>query len=92
MSTGSISRFVLRHKAMVAIVWLVIAVAGAAGSGPASEALSVRFDLPGSESSDADSAIVADRVDPAITLPGFTTLTENVPAPVPLPLVTCAQV
>ena len=59
MSTGSISRFVLQHKAMVAIVWLVIAVAGAIGSGPASGALSERFDLPGSESSDADEAIVA---------------------------------
>ena len=59
MSTGDISRFVLRHKAIVAIVWLVIAVAGIAGSGPAAGALSERFDLPGSESSDADGAIVA---------------------------------
>jgi RND superfamily putative drug exporter len=59
MSTGSISQWVLRHKGLVALVWLVIAVAGIAGSGPAAGALSERFDLPGSESSDADAAIVA---------------------------------
>lgn len=58
MSVGSISRFVLRHKLLVAIFWFVSTIVGIASSSAATGALSQRFDLPGSESTDANLAIV----------------------------------
>ncbi len=59
MSTGAISRFVLAHKRLVVLFWVVVTVVGFASTGPATEALSERFDLPGSDSSDTNEAIVA---------------------------------
>src|SRR5947209_20005352 len=57
MGIASISRFVLRHKLLVAVFWVVVAVVGAASASSATGALSQRFDLPGSESTDANLAI-----------------------------------
>ncbi len=59
MSTGAISRFVLAHKRLVVLFWVVVTVVGFASTGPATDALSERFDLPGSDSSDTNEAIVA---------------------------------
>jgi len=59
MSIGAISRFVLGHKRLVVLFWVVVTIVGVASAGPAANALSTRFDLPGSDSSDANAAIVA---------------------------------
>lgn len=57
MGINAISRFVLRHKLAVALFWLVVAGAGFAATGPATSALSERFDLPGRESTEINVAI-----------------------------------
>ena len=57
MSLASISRFVLRHKVLVTIFWVVMLVAGIASTGPVSDALSMRFDLPGEESTEVNAEI-----------------------------------
>ena len=58
MSIAAISRFVLRHKLLVVIFWVVATVAGILSAGPATSALSQRFDLPGRESTEVNEAIV----------------------------------
>src|SRR5918999_824859 len=58
MSIAEISRFVLRHKLLVVLVWVAVTVAGVAATGPASDALSERFDLPGRESTEVNTAII----------------------------------
>jgi putative drug exporter of the RND superfamily len=50
--------FILRHKRFVALGWLVIAIAAFAATGPATSSLSQEFSLPGSESTEANEAIV----------------------------------
>jgi RND superfamily putative drug exporter len=57
VSLASLSRFVLRHKLPVVLFWVVMTVAGIASTGPVSEALSQRFDLPGQESTDVNTEI-----------------------------------
>ncbi len=57
MSLISISRFVLRHKLAVTIFWVVALVAGVISTGPVSDALSTRFDLPGEESTEVNTEI-----------------------------------
>jgi RND superfamily putative drug exporter len=82
MSTGSISRFVLKHKAIVIVAWLVIFVAGMVLTSAATGQLSENFDLPGTESADANGQIlarygngaIADPVVPVVTLPEGTTV------------------
>ena len=59
MSIAAISRFVLSHKLLIGIAWAVISVVGFISTGPASGALSERFDLPGSESTEVNDAIAA---------------------------------
>jgi RND superfamily putative drug exporter len=49
VSLASISRFVLGHKLLVVIFWVAMMVAGIVSTGPVGDALSTRFDLPGSE-------------------------------------------
>ena len=58
MSIAAISRFVLRHKLFVVLFWVVATVAGILSAGPATSALSQRFDLPGRESTEVNRAIV----------------------------------
>jgi putative drug exporter of the RND superfamily len=53
------TEFVLRHRRMVALGWLFIAIAAFAGTGPATSSLSQEFSLPGSESTEANEAIVS---------------------------------
>lgn len=57
MSLASISRFVLRHKLLVVLFWVAMTVAGVVSTGPVSEALSQRFDLPGEESTEVNTEI-----------------------------------
>ena len=44
-----LSRFVLAHKRLVALGWLLLTIVGMAAAGPASEALDQRFSVPGKE-------------------------------------------
>ncbi|MGH2531683.1 MAG: MMPL family transporter [Thermomicrobiales bacterium] len=57
MSIAEISRFVLRHKLAVVLFWVIVTVAAVGAAGPASGALSERFDLPGSESTEVNVAL-----------------------------------
>jgi RND superfamily putative drug exporter len=59
LGIAAISRFVLSHKLLVGIAWLVITVVAFVSTGPATGALSERFDLPGSESTETNAAIAA---------------------------------
>ncbi len=59
MRIEAISRFVLGHKRLVVAFWIVMTIVGVVSAGPAANALSTRFDLPGSDSSDVNEAIVA---------------------------------
>jgi RND superfamily putative drug exporter len=46
---ASLTRWVLAHKRIVALTWVVLTVAGMAAAGPASEALEPEFSVPGKE-------------------------------------------
>jgi RND superfamily putative drug exporter len=83
MSTGSISRFVLSHKLMVAIAWVVLFAVGIGLMPQALGQLSENFDMPGTESSDANGALlrnyggtggISDPLVPVVTLPEGTTV------------------
>jgi RND superfamily putative drug exporter len=57
MGVAAISRFVLSHKLLVGIAWVLITAVAFASTGPATDALSERFDLPGSESTEVNDVI-----------------------------------
>jgi RND superfamily putative drug exporter len=46
---SSLTKWVLAHKRIVAVFWLILTVAGAAAAGPASKALKQQFSVPGKE-------------------------------------------
>jgi RND superfamily putative drug exporter len=48
---------VLRHKRLVAVLWLVLTIVGIGAAGPASKALDQRFSVPGKEGWEASLAI-----------------------------------
>ena len=50
--------FVLRHKRLVAIAWIVLTVIGMGAAGPASEALDQRFSVPDREGWEASQEIL----------------------------------
>jgi RND superfamily putative drug exporter len=54
----ALTRWILSHRRVVAIFWLVVAVTGLATSQQATNALSHRFDLPGYEGYDTNMAIM----------------------------------
>ena len=58
MDTGAIARFVLRHKAIVALAWVAMLVAAIALMPRALGALSDDFSLPDSESAQANGRIL----------------------------------
>jgi RND superfamily putative drug exporter len=82
MNTGSISRFVLSHKAFVLIAWLVVFAVGLALTGAATGQLTEDFEMPGTESTEANGLILStygngalsDPVVPVVTLPEGTTV------------------
>jgi RND superfamily putative drug exporter len=78
----SLSNFVLRHKLLVGLFWLVVFVAGGATASKVSGRLSQDFALPGSKSYDANQAILraygnggnSMPLVPVISLPAGTTV------------------
>jgi RND superfamily putative drug exporter len=81
-SMTTLSRFVLRHKRLVGLFWLVVLVAGLAGSSRVSNHLSTEFSLPGEKSYQAAVAIQrlygnggdAQPLVPVVTLPAGTSV------------------
>ena len=57
MSIAAISRFVLGHKALVGVFWLVVTVVSVLSVSSATGALTLGFDLPGQESTTANQTI-----------------------------------
>jgi RND superfamily putative drug exporter len=55
----TITKFALRHRRLVALLWLVVAVAGFASVGPATGALSDQYSVPGREGYVANTRIKA---------------------------------
>jgi RND superfamily putative drug exporter len=77
-----ITRFVLRHKVLVAVFWIVLAVAGAMTAGSATKRMTNSFAMPGTAFT-TDARITAlygagtqDPTVPVITLPAGTTVTS----------------
>jgi RND superfamily putative drug exporter len=54
---SSLTRFVLAHKRLVVVAWIVLTVAGMAAAGPASDALNQKFSVPGKEGWETNVAI-----------------------------------
>src|SRR5919199_5408172 len=54
---SALTRWVLAHKRIVVLLWLVVAVAGAAAAGPASRALEPEFSVPDREGWETNVAI-----------------------------------
>jgi RND superfamily putative drug exporter len=54
---SSLTRWVLAHKRIVVVAWLLLTVAGIAAAGPASKALDQRFSVPGKEGWETNVAI-----------------------------------
>ncbi len=55
---AGLTRFVLRHRRLVAIFWLILTVAGIAFVGKATNAFSDQFSVPGREGFETNGAIV----------------------------------
>ena len=53
---NSLSRFVLRHKRLVALMWLAVFVAGVIATPHVTNRLSQEFSLPGQKGFEADVA------------------------------------
>jgi RND superfamily putative drug exporter len=56
---ASITRWILAHRRLVALSWLILTLAGFAAAGPASKALSQEFSVPGREGFETNKAITA---------------------------------
>ncbi len=54
---ASLTRWVLAHKRIVVVGWIVLTIAGIAASGPASDALEAEFSVPGEEGWETNVAI-----------------------------------
>jgi putative drug exporter of the RND superfamily len=76
-----LTRWVLAHKRIVVVAWLLLTVAGAAASGPATDALEPGFSVPDKEGWETNEAIAARYGDtggdtpplvPVVTLPAGT--------------------
>ena len=82
MSIAHLSRFVLRHKLLVVVAWLAIVAIAIGSMGKVFDALSDSFDLPGTESTAANTEIlqrwgnggVASPHVPVVILPEGTTV------------------
>ena len=87
---SSLTRWVLVHKRLVVISWLVLTIAGIAAAGPATDALTPGYSVPGKEGWETNEAIAARYGDtgsdtpplvPVVTLPeGKTVDAEGVRA------------
>ncbi len=54
-----LAEFVLRHRKLVGVVWLVLFLAGVALSGKTTERLTLDFSLPGQPGDEAANEIIA---------------------------------
>jgi putative drug exporter of the RND superfamily len=78
----ALTRWVLSHKLIVAVAWLLITVIGIASASSATNALSQKFNLPGREGFAANEAIIrlygngadSNPIIPVLTLPPGTTV------------------
>jgi RND superfamily putative drug exporter len=74
---ASLTRFVLAHKRLVVIAWILLTIAGMAAAGPASEALDQKFSVPNKEGWETNQKINEDYLGtgdsaplvPVVTLP-----------------------
>jgi RND superfamily putative drug exporter len=57
---ASLTRFVLAHKRLVVISWVLLTIAGMAAAGPASEALDQKFSVPNKEGWETNQTINED--------------------------------
>ncbi len=79
---AGLTRWILRHKLIVAVLWLIVTVVGIATVSRASAALSQKFTLPGEESFEAGQTILRTYgfdpgnapIVPAVMLPQGTTV------------------
>jgi RND superfamily putative drug exporter len=80
---SSLTRWVLAHKRTVVISWLVLTIAGIAAAGPATDALTPGYSVPGKEGWETNEAIAAryggtggitPPLVPVVTLPEGTTV------------------
>jgi RND superfamily putative drug exporter len=83
---SSLTRWVLAHKRTVVISWLVLTIAGIATAGPATDALTPGYSVPGKEGWDTNEAIMAryggaggitPPLVPVVTLPKGTTVDRS---------------
>ena len=82
MNVGAVSRFVLAHKKIVVISWLIIFIIAVASVGKSVNALSQDFSVPGREGSQTNEEILATYGNggsnapmvPVVTLPEGTTV------------------
>ena len=56
---ASLTRWVLAHKKIVVLTWVVLTISGVAAAGPASEALDPEFSVPGKEGWETNVEIAA---------------------------------
>src|SRR3954452_15086988 len=54
------AEIVLRHRALVAVGWLLLAIAGAAAVGPTNKNMTIDFFLPGQPGTEAAHKIISD--------------------------------
>jgi RND superfamily putative drug exporter len=82
---STLTRWVLAHKRIVVVAWLLLAVAGGAAAGPASRALDPEFSVPGKEGWETNVAIAqryagtggdSSPLLPVVTLPKGATVTS----------------
>ncbi|MBA2388933.1 MAG: MMPL family transporter [Geodermatophilaceae bacterium] len=82
-----VAEFVLRHRVMVCLTWLVLLVAGGAAAGQLSDRLSFDFSLPGQPGNETEVQINEtygvssfDTFIPLLTVPEGQTVSDNQPA------------
>ncbi len=56
---GRLTQFVLRHRRLIGLIWLLAVLVGGYASSVLSSHLSMSFEIPGTHSDIADSAIIA---------------------------------
>ncbi|CAA9242646.1 MAG: hypothetical protein AVDCRST_MAG41-1527 [uncultured Corynebacteriales bacterium] len=79
-----LARFVLRHRLLVGLAWLVLLIAGGAAAGPATDRLSFDFSLPGQPGYEAETQLIetfgstsADTLIPVVTVPAGSTVQQR---------------
>ena len=79
-----LARLVLKHRLWVAIIWLVLLIAGGAAAGPAAGRLKVDFSLPGQPGYETEQKLIAtfgtstdDTLVPVLTVPAGSTVQQR---------------